>query len=52
MDELQPSDLTAEDVCAVLVVISTFGDGEMPQGAKSFYEKAQRLSPGALTGAR
>lgn len=52
MDELEPSDLAAGDVHAVLVVMSTFGDGGMPQGAKEFYDRLQSLSPGALAGVR
>ena len=46
------SELTAPDVHAVLVVMSTFGDGGMPSGAKRFYDKAKELSPGALKGVR
>ena len=49
---MEPSDLTASDVHAVLVVMSTFGDGGMPQGAKDFYDKVQALRPGALSGVR
>lgn len=49
---MEPSDLVASDVHAVLVVMSTFGDGGMPQGAKDFYDKVQALRPGALSGAR
>ena len=52
LDRVDPSELTAPDVHAVLVVMSTFGDGGMPNGAKGFYEKAKALSPGALTGVR
>ena len=52
LDDVQPSDLKAEHVHAVLVVMSTFGDGEMPQGARGFYEKARVLRPGALAGVR
>lgn len=46
------SDLTADDIHAVLVVMSTFGDGGMPNGAKGFYDKMKGLTPGALTGVR
>ena len=49
---MDPSELTAPVIHAVLVVMSTFGDGGMPNGAKGFYEKAKALSPGALTGVR
>lgn len=49
---MEPADLTASDVHAVLVVTSTFGDGGMPQGAKDFYDKLQALRPGALSGVR
>lgn len=53
MDEVGPTtDMRASDVHAVLLVVSTFGDGGMPQGAKGFYEKLQSLSPGALSGVR
>lgn len=53
LDEVDPTTgLAAGDVHAVLVVISTFGDGGMPQGARIFYEKLQALSPGALAGVR
>ena len=52
LDRVDPSELTAPVVHAVLVVMSTFGDGGMPNGAKGFYEKAKALSPGALTGVR
>lgn len=52
LDEVEPSELAASDVHAVLVVTSTFGDGGMPQGAKDFYDKLQALSPGALAGVR
>lgn len=52
LDEYEVSDLTASDVHAVLVVMSTFGDGGMPQGAKGFYEKVQGLDPGVMTGVR
>lgn len=52
LDEMEPADLTASDVHAVLVVTSTFGDGGMPQGAKDFYDKLQALRPGALSGVR
>eukprot|EP00752_Nemacystus_decipiens_P005386 g4883.t1 len=52
LDEMDPSDLTASDVHAVLVVTSTFGDGGMPQGAKDFYDKVKALRPAALSGVR
>jgi len=53
LDEVEPTTgLAASDVHAVLVVVSTFGDGGMPQGARFFYEKLQALSPGALSGVR
>lgn len=52
LDEVEPSDLAASDVHAVLVVTSTFGDGGMPQGAKDFYDKVRAMRPGALSGVR
>lgn len=52
LDEIEPSELTKSDVHALLVVMSTFGDGGMSQGSKVFYEKVQALSPGALSGVR
>lgn len=52
MDEMEPSDLTSNDVHAMVVVISTFGDGEMPHGAKGFYDKLKTLQPGVLSGVR
>lgn len=52
LDEVDVSELTGADVHAVVVVLSTFGDGGMPQGAKEFYGRVQALSPGALAGVR
>ncbi|CAN0298630.1 unnamed protein product, partial [Laminaria digitata] len=52
LDRVDLKELTAPDVHAVLIVMSTFGDGGMPNGAKGFYEKAKGLTPGALAGVR
>ena len=52
LDNVEPSDLTVDGIHAVLVVMSTFGDGGMPNGAKNFYDTAKGLDPGALKGVR
>ena len=53
LDQHDPSDLLpSAGTHAVLIVMSTFGDGGMPMGAREFYERAKASPPGALVGVR